>query len=277
MVNLLLSAAVARAIDQAQLGVLERVDAEDFAPPFDPDKQARLEARLSPLLHVLSRPESGIVRVNVYGRDGTLVFGDRAEARGRRVSEDDGPLLARALHGHVEAERSHLTSPESADLKPQLDEALEVYVPLVIDGQVIGAYEAYQDLSPVRGLRIIVWVVLLSAAAGIALGAMAMLRARPHSAMPVQRARRSARASTGRAVPIGERAAVTTNPKLTAREYQVLSLLATGQTYREIAAALVVSEETVRTHVKSILHKLGQTDRTAAVVAALRLGLLKLP
>ena len=48
---------------------------------------------------------------------------------------------------------------------------------------------------------------------------------------------------------------------LTRREMQVLRLLARDHTYRSIADELVVSEETVRTHVKSILHKLKQPDR----------------
>lgn len=63
---------------------------------------------------------------------------------------------------------------------------------------------------------------------------------------------------------------------LTAREMQVLRLMATTHAYRDIAEELVVSEETVRTHVKSILHKLRQPDRTQAVVAAMRAGVLRL-
>lgn len=61
---------------------------------------------------------------------------------------------------------------------------------------------------------------------------------------------------------------------LTAREIDVLRLMATSRTNREIAAGLHISEETVRTHVKHILHKLAQTDRNNAVIAALRAGLL---
>jgi DNA-binding CsgD family transcriptional regulator len=51
-------------------------------------------------------------------------------------------------------------------------------------------------------------------------------------------------------------------------------LLASRRTYREIATKLSVGEETVRTHVKSILHKLGQPDRRRAVDAAVRAGIL---
>jgi DNA-binding NarL/FixJ family response regulator len=51
---------------------------------------------------------------------------------------------------------------------------------------------------------------------------------------------------------------------LTAREVEVLALVATGKTNREIAAALVVSEHTVARHVQNILAKLGVSSRTAA-------------
>lgn len=63
---------------------------------------------------------------------------------------------------------------------------------------------------------------------------------------------------------------------LTEREQEVLQLMACTATNREIAERLHVSEETVRTHVKSILRKLEQPTRTQAVMKALYLGLLQL-
>ena len=53
--------------------------------------------------------------------------------------------------------------------------------------------------------------------------------------------------------------------KLSAREWEVLGLLATGATNGQIAAALVVSESTVKSHVKRILHKLPAANRAEAV------------
>lgn len=61
---------------------------------------------------------------------------------------------------------------------------------------------------------------------------------------------------------------------LTAREREVLVLMASGANNREIATQLVVGEETVRTHVKRVFAKLGFRDRTQAVVFAYEAGLV---
>jgi DNA-binding NarL/FixJ family response regulator len=52
---------------------------------------------------------------------------------------------------------------------------------------------------------------------------------------------------------------------LTSREWEILGLLATGANNSQIAAALVVSESTVKSHVKRILHKLPAANRAEAV------------
>jgi DNA-binding NarL/FixJ family response regulator len=62
---------------------------------------------------------------------------------------------------------------------------------------------------------------------------------------------------------------------LTQRESEVLSLQVAGLSNRAIAAKLVVSEETVKTHSRGIYRKLGVSDRAAAVMAALREGVFR--
>jgi two-component system, NarL family, response regulator LiaR len=61
---------------------------------------------------------------------------------------------------------------------------------------------------------------------------------------------------------------------LTSREMDVLRLLAQGQSNKEIARTLHLVEETVKTHVRHILSKLGVQSRTQAVLAAMRLGIV---
>jgi DNA-binding NarL/FixJ family response regulator len=61
---------------------------------------------------------------------------------------------------------------------------------------------------------------------------------------------------------------------LTRREAEVLQIMARGARNREIAEELVIAERTVKIHVANVIAKLGTTNRTAAVVKALDLGLV---
>ena len=63
---------------------------------------------------------------------------------------------------------------------------------------------------------------------------------------------------------------------LTARELEVLELIVKGQSNKEIAVSLKISEATVKSHVNSLLSKLGVTDRTQAATTALQRGLVHL-
>ncbi|HEY7202389.1 MAG TPA: response regulator transcription factor [Candidatus Dormibacteraeota bacterium] len=62
---------------------------------------------------------------------------------------------------------------------------------------------------------------------------------------------------------------------LTPREREVLRLVVEGYANKQIASRLRITEKTVKTHVSSILQKLGVPDRTAAAVLAIRQGLVR--
>jgi DNA-binding CsgD family transcriptional regulator len=96
------------------------------------------------------------------------------------------------------------------------------------------------------------------------------LGARPAAAIVARRLR-----DRGvRGVPRGARPSTRENPLgLTARELEVLALVAQGLYNREIAARLVLSERTVDHHVAAILRKLGVRTRLEASAAAVQLGL----
>ncbi len=66
-------------------------------------------------------------------------------------------------------------------------------------------------------------------------------------------------------------------PALTEREREVLQSLADGRTVEEIAAALHLSQHTVRNHIRRAMNDLGVRRRLDAVISASRLGLIELP
>lgn len=66
------------------------------------------------------------------------------------------------------------------------------------------------------------------------------------------------------------------NPELSNRELEVVRLMAQGLSNHDIAAALNITESTVKFHINRILSKLGVSDRTQAVITALKRGLAKL-
>jgi DNA-binding NarL/FixJ family response regulator len=66
----------------------------------------------------------------------------------------------------------------------------------------------------------------------------------------------------------------TPDAKLSAREREVLGLLVSGKSNKEIAATLGISEATVKCHFRVIFMRMGVTDRTQAVVAAIKRGLV---
>jgi DNA-binding NarL/FixJ family response regulator len=63
---------------------------------------------------------------------------------------------------------------------------------------------------------------------------------------------------------------------LSGREIEVLGLVARGNSNKEVARALSISEATVKTHLNHIYQKLNVTDRTSAVTAALERGIIRL-
>jgi two-component system, NarL family, response regulator len=66
------------------------------------------------------------------------------------------------------------------------------------------------------------------------------------------------------------------NLELSERELEVLRLMAQGMGNQEIATALSISESTIKSHVNRILSKLGVSDRTQAVIVAVKRGLVSL-
>ena len=81
------------------------------------------------------------------------------------------------------------------------------------------------------------------------------------------------RITTEVAIQLAEHAA---DDPLTSREIDVLRLIAAGKANKLVASELLITEETVKGHVKNILSKLGANDRTHAVTIALKRGIIEI-
>jgi DNA-binding NarL/FixJ family response regulator len=66
------------------------------------------------------------------------------------------------------------------------------------------------------------------------------------------------------------------NPELSDRELEIVHLMAAGKSTQEISAALSIAESTVKFHINNILSKLGVNDRTQAVIAAVKRGIVNI-
>ncbi len=78
--------------------------------------------------------------------------------------------------------------------------------------------------------------------------------------------------------PVAERLAERMGgPSLTNRELEVLKLIVSGKSNKEIGGELYISEATVKTHINNLLSKLGVSDRTQAATTALQRGIVQLP
>jgi DNA-binding CsgD family transcriptional regulator len=246
---------------QVQLGVLSHVTSADCEAPHTPERLADIKARLGPALGGLTTYGSGVLHVNLVAPDGIVIFSSPLSKAGQPVASSDRSQLTEALGGHVSGGHEALAAGEDAPRTAFYDGAFEVFVPVILDGQVVGAYEMYHDLPAPQSLSPIAWVLLTTA-----LGTLF------HLAVRLTLAQVDSQNSASNAI----RAAPVAHP-LTRRELDVLGLLAAGHSYRSIATQLVLSEETIRSHVKRILRKLGQPNRTAAVVSALQAGIIRLP
>ena len=106
---------------------------------------------------------------------------------------------------------------------------------------------------------------------------MAVVELRSASGLPISDTLTRVLESVGREVGafFAARPCTADSTGLSARELQVLELVAEGLSAPEIAARLVLSPETIRSHIRNVHAKLGVGDRVSAVVKAMRAGLIR--
>jgi NarL family two-component system response regulator LiaR len=211
----------------------------------------------------------------------------------RLVLVDDHRVVRRGLRSFLEA-CSDVAIVGEASSGEALLERIESWLPdvVVMDILMPGGIDGIEATRRVRAITPHTQVVVLTAytddarvVGALRAGAIGYVRkdADPQVLLDAVRAAARGQSTLDPAIAGSVLEAVVAGvgkgdagPGLTGREVEVLRLLAHGRTNREIAGELVVSPETIKTHVGNILSKLHLAHRTEAVVLALKRGLVSL-
>jgi DNA-binding NarL/FixJ family response regulator len=209
----------------------------------------------------------------------------------RLLIVDDHPVVRAGLRGMFETEPGFSVAGEAADGAAALDAVIRDHPDIVLMDLQMPGMDGTEAIRRIRALPGPVPVLVLTTydsdariLAAIEAGAAGyLLKDAPRETLfasvrsvvaggsplaPSVAARLLKRVQGGSSGPPAP---------LTARELQVLRLVARGASNREIARDLRISEATVKTHLLHIFEELGVGDRTSAVTTALERGLIELP
>lgn len=199
---------------------------------------------------------------------------------------DDHELIRQGLARAFERDDQMSMLGQAGSVKAGLDVYRDVLPDVVVtdlqlpDGTGLDIVRAIREVSDATG------IVVLTMHAGdehifaaMEAGASAFVGKDSGAAEVVSAAKHAAVAPrtflcTGLSAAMVRRATTPVLPRLSAREDEVLALLADGLGTGEIASRLYLSESTAKTHITHIYQKLGASNRAQALVAAMRLGLL---
>lgn len=210
--------------------------------------------------------------------------------RVRVLLVDDHAVVRQGLRSYLESFGDIVIVGSAASGEEAL-RLLETCLPdvAVVDLLMPGGMDGFATIRQVRGRSPHTQVVVLSGysddarvLAALRAGAIGYVRkeAEPEVLLAAVRAAARGQSSIDPALAHAVMQELTRRPPaadpdaLTPREEEVLRQLALGRTNRQIAEALIVGEETVKTHVGNILAKLHLAHRTQAMIYALKQGLV---
>jgi DNA-binding NarL/FixJ family response regulator len=203
----------------------------------------------------------------------------------RVLIADDHPVVRQGLRTFLDVQDDIEVVGEAADGPAAVERAAALAPDVILLDLKMPGLDGVMVLEELRTREVTTRALILTSAAGagpvtpaMAAGAAGYLY---KDADPEALVRTIRAAADGNLVLAPEAAGSLTAPAaarpqtggaraLTGRERQVLSLVAQGRSNREIARALGVAEKTVKTHVSSVLAKLGVQDRTQAALYAVR-------
>jgi len=186
------------------------------------------------------------------------------------------------LRLYIQSEEDMSVVGEAADGIAAVEEYLRLQPDVVLMDLQMQIADGLQAISAIRGHDENARIVVLTtypgearAARAIALGAYSYLLKSASGEAIIDAIRGSVEGRHIVAEEVAPGIDSRSTDQLSPREMQVMRWIAEGATNSQIAQTLHVSEQTVKSHVKSILAKLGAHDRTHAVALARRLGLLE--
>ena len=205
----------------------------------------------------------------------------------RLLVVDDHPVVRAGLVAMLGEEPDFEVVGEAANGSEAVARAAELHPDVVLMDlrmPVMDGAEATARLREAGGPPVLVLTTYDTDAdivRAVGAGAIGFLLKDAPRAMLADAVRAAARGETVLAPPVVARLAnhmrsSPAGPELTARELEVLGCVARGLSNGQIGRELFIGEATVKTHLLRAFEKLGVTDRTAAVTAAYRLGLLDL-
>jgi two-component system NarL family response regulator len=197
---------------------------------------------------------------------------------------DDHPLLRDGLRASISAEIDMQVVGEAANGQEALELFREYRPDITLMDLKMPVMGGVQAIQGIRGQFALAKVIVLSTYEGdedihraLEAGASTYLLKDTLSKDLVRVIRAVFAGERTLPAPVAQRLADRMlQPALTAREVEVLRLIAQGLRNKEIAGRLGISEETAQSHVRNILSKFGLHDRTEAVAVAVRRGIVHL-
>ena len=199
---------------------------------------------------------------------------------------DDHTIVRRGVRAYLQAQHDIAIVGEAATGEAALQHAADWQADVILmDIHMPGGLDGIQTTKQLKALLPQVHIVILSSFSDDArligamrAGAITYVQKEAEPEVLLHAVRRAAQGQAALEPELMRRLMQAKDLRyqdvLTERELDVLRGVADGLTNAEIAARLVVSEETVKTHLSGVLRKLGLTHRTQAAVYALRSGLM---
>jgi DNA-binding NarL/FixJ family response regulator len=202
----------------------------------------------------------------------------------RILSVDDHPLLRGGIAALIGIQTDMELVAEACDGREALEQFRRHHPDITLMDLQMPEMSGIDAISAIRGEFPDARIIILTTHAGDVQVSRA-LRAGARAYL-LKGSLRNELMETIRAVHAGQKrvssevaaeiSAHSTDQALTPREVDVLRLVAKGQANKEIAAQLLLTEETVKTHIRNILGKLEANDRTHAVAIGVKRGIIDL-